>query len=245
MSDESREGRGSSPDGDGGVGAGRVLVVDDSVEIRDLLAARLGAEGYQVELAEDGQRALRVAAKVRPDVVICDLVMPVMGGQEFCRRARADATLRGCYIIVLTARDSREDLLKSLSEGADDFLVKPWDTHELMARIRTGMRIRSLQQQILFQDRRDTLAKLAVTAAHEINNPLTGLVFELQLTQGEADLSPGAAKGVERALALAKRIGEIVEQLTEVDVEATTEYAAGVKMYELKGGNKDGDASGS
>jgi DNA-binding response OmpR family regulator len=158
MSEDARVEPGSAPGDEGLATAGRVLVVDDSVEIRDLLSVRLGAEGYQVSLAENGQQALEVAAELQPDVIICDLVMPVMGGQEFCRRARKHEDLRSCYIIVLTARDSREDLLQSLSEGADDFFVKPWDAHELLARIRTGMRIRELQRKVLAKDRRDTLA---------------------------------------------------------------------------------------
>jgi len=212
---------------------GKILVVDDSVHIRVLLEHRLAAEGYDVCLAENGAEALERARADVPDVVISDWMMPVMDGEQLCAHVRADPELRGVFFIMLTAKDSQDARVHSLSSGADDFLVKPWDERELLARIRSGMRILMLQREIQSKDKRDILAKLAVTTAHEINNPLTGLLAELQLIQMDEKLSPRGAEGIDRAVELAQRIADIVSRFRNLDVESTTDYAGGVQMFDI------------
>jgi sigma-B regulation protein RsbU (phosphoserine phosphatase) len=214
-------------------GKGRLLIVDDSARIRLLLQHRLSAEGYTVEIAEDGSQGFEAAQAFLPDVIVSDLMMPGVDGQELCARIRADDDLRGCYIIVLTGRDSQDARLGALASGADDFVVKPWDERELLARIHTGMRIRSLQREIQLKEQRDVLAKLAVTMAHEINNPLTGLIFELQVLQMDEKLSSRGGDSLKCALGLAQRIAEIVRRVQSVDVAATKEYESGIQMFDL------------
>lgn len=212
---------------------GKVLVVDDSSHIRMLLQQRLTMEGYGVEVAEEGGKGYELAHRFHPDVVISDLVMPGVDGRALCKQIRADEQLRGCYIIMLTGRDSQDARVDSLAAGADDFMVKPWDEREFLARIRSGMRIRSLQREIQLKEQRGVLAKLAVTAAHEINNPLTGLIFELQLLQMEERLSPRGSEGLKRVFELAQRIAHIVKRLQDADLKPTKEYGKGIEMYDI------------
>lgn len=212
---------------------GKILVVDDSVHIQVLLKHRLALEGYEVEVAEDGSKAYESALRFDPDVIVTDLVMPGVDGRALCRMLRADERLRGSFIIMLTGRDSQDARLDSLAAGADDFLVKPWDERELLARIRNGMRIRALQREIQLKEQRDVLAKLAVTTAHEINNPLTGLIFELQVLQMDEKLSPRGSEGLKRVFELAQRIAHIVKRLQDADLKHTKEYEVGIEMYDI------------
>jgi two-component system response regulator MprA len=118
----------------------RVLVVDDDEEIRASLRRGLAGEGYAVELAADGEEALRRAREEPPDLVVLDLGLPGLDGLEVCRRLRtAD---EGLPILMLTARDAVSDRVAGLEGGADDYLVKPFAFEELLARIRVRLRRR-------------------------------------------------------------------------------------------------------
>jgi two-component system, OmpR family, response regulator MprA len=115
-----------------------LLVVDDEPAVRDALDRALRAEGYRVATAADGRAALDRMAEERPDLIVLDVLMPVMDGLEVCRalRAAGDRT----PILVLTARDSVADRVEGLDAGADDYLVKPFALDELLARIRALLR---------------------------------------------------------------------------------------------------------
>jgi two-component system response regulator MprA len=115
-----------------------ILVVDDDAPIRRMLERTLTAEGYQVVTAADGGAALATIERSVPDLVVLDVAMPGMDGLAVCRRARA----RGLAtpILLLTARDSLSDRVGGLDAGADDYLVKPFETEELLARVRALLR---------------------------------------------------------------------------------------------------------
>jgi DNA-binding response OmpR family regulator len=118
---------------------GRVLVVEDDAEIADVLRRSLRNEGYEVRTSADGVEALRLAAGFFPDLVILDLGLPRLDGMEVCRRLRAEGDVP---ILMLTARVETEDRVAGLDSGADDYLVKPFERQELLARIRALLRRR-------------------------------------------------------------------------------------------------------
>jgi two-component system, OmpR family, response regulator MprA len=115
-----------------------VLVVDDEPAVRDALARALRAEGYHVSTAGDGRAALEAMAPERPDLVVMDVLMPLMDGLDATRSIRASGDRTP--ILVLTARDSVADRVEGLDAGADDYLVKPFALDELLARIRALLR---------------------------------------------------------------------------------------------------------
>jgi two-component system, OmpR family, KDP operon response regulator KdpE len=115
----------------------RILVVDDEPQIGRLLKTSLGARGYAVAVASDGQAALDLAASWRPDLILLDLGLPIIDGLEVCRQVRAWSQVP---IIVLTVRDAEQDKVAALDLGADDYLTKPFGTDELLARIRVALR---------------------------------------------------------------------------------------------------------
>ena len=120
-------------------GTGRVLIVEDDEDIADVLRRSLRNEGYEVRTSGDGVEALDVAAGFFPDLVVLDLGLPRMDGVEVCRRLRADSDVP---ILMLTARTETEDRVGGLDSGADDYLVKPFERRELLARIRALLRRR-------------------------------------------------------------------------------------------------------
>ena len=118
---------------------GRVLVVEDDPEIADVLRRSLRQEGYEVRTSADGIEALDVATGFIPDLVVLDLGLPRLDGVEVCRRLRAEGDVP---ILMLTARAETEDRVGGLDSGADDYLVKPFQRSELLARIRALLRRR-------------------------------------------------------------------------------------------------------
>ena len=115
------------------------MIVEDDVDIADVLRRSLRNEGYEVRTSADGVEALDVAAGFVPDLVVLDLGLPGMDGVEVCRRLRSDGDVP---ILMLTARSETEDRVTGLDSGADDYLVKPFERQELLARIRALLRRR-------------------------------------------------------------------------------------------------------
>jgi CheY-like chemotaxis protein len=120
----------------------RVLVADDSIVSRHLLDATLRKWGYDPVVACDGQEAVSILqSDDAPRLAILDWVMPGYTGPEVCRRLRAEIGKPYIYMIILTSKSHREDLIEGMEAGADDYLTKPFDQHELLVRLRAGMRI--------------------------------------------------------------------------------------------------------
>jgi DNA-binding response OmpR family regulator len=118
---------------------GRVLVIEDDTEITDALRRSLRHEGYEVRTAGDGVEALDAAAEFIPDLVVLDLGLPRLDGIEVCKQLRADGDVP---ILILTARTETDDRVAGLDSGADDYLVKPFERQEFLARIRALLRRR-------------------------------------------------------------------------------------------------------
>jgi len=127
----------------GGSGA-RILVVDDQEDNVDLLAELLRVHGYAVETAQSGQQALDAVHRSPPDLVLLDVVMPGVSGLQVLRLLRADARFAALPIVLVTALDPERERITGLEAGADDFLSKPVNSHELLARVRSLVRVKHL-----------------------------------------------------------------------------------------------------
>jgi len=122
----------------GGMAEGRrILVVEDELTIAESVAARLRAEGFEVELAHDGPTAVALAIESTPDLIVLDLMLPGFDGLEVCRRVHAHKPVP---VLMLTARDDETDLLVGLAVGADDYMTKPFSIRELAARVHALLR---------------------------------------------------------------------------------------------------------
>src|SRR5882724_6859611 len=122
-----------------------ILVVDDTLTNIKLLLDVLGREGYRVLVARNGESGLEQARYARPTVILLDVMMPGMDGLETCRRLKADATLKDIPIVFMTALGDLEDKVKGFSAGGADYIVKPFQNEEVLARVRTHVQLRQLQ----------------------------------------------------------------------------------------------------
>src|SRR5438094_1872411 len=141
-----------------------VLVVDDEEQVRSFFLRLLNDEGYIVEIAVDGPSALTAVAQHPPDVVLLDVGLPELDGFEVCRRLKREAATRLTPIIFVTALHEREQRVEGLAAGADDFLTKPVDIHELLARVRSLVRMKQ------YTDDLDSAASIIMTLATMIES---------------------------------------------------------------------------
>jgi two-component system phosphate regulon response regulator PhoB len=124
-----------------------VLVVDDEEDIRRLVSFNLDEAGFRVEAVETGTRALEAAARLRPAVVVLDLMLPDVSGTEVCRKLRADPELSDAAVLMLTARGDEYDRVLGFEVGADDYVVKPFSVRELVMRVR-GLAVRARERRL-------------------------------------------------------------------------------------------------
>jgi C4-dicarboxylate-specific signal transduction histidine kinase len=214
----------------GGTGATpRVLIADDDALSRNTMAALLAATAYQLRFATSGEETLAAVDEEVPDMVLLDVMMPGLDGFQVCQLLRQ--RLGGDYvpIVLVTALDGRQEVLRGLEAGADDFLRKPVHGAELRARVSNLLKVRayhqllasqrdsalatvdSLRQQVLHADRLATLGTFAAGVSHELNNiaqVLHGLL-EPSPTAGSAD--PRAQEAADREM-----LGHVASHVTEL-----------------------------
>jgi DNA-binding response OmpR family regulator len=158
----------------------KVLVVEDDPFFQRVLTKRLLAEGYQVFAASDGREGMKAIVSFEPDLVISDWMMPEVDGLELCQSVKTGLREAAPYFILLTAKGEISNKLLALDTGADDYLVKPCDQGELMARVRAGLRI-----VILAQELRATVEEL-----HVANAELQSTRAEVERLSHEHELLP-------------------------------------------------------
>src|SRR5438132_4022558 len=122
----------------------KILIVDDEPFNLDLLEQELGDQGYVIERAADGAEALEKVPSFEPDVILLDYMMPRMNGLEVLKHLREDEKYKTIPVILLTAKASQEDKVRGLDAGADDYVIKPFDAVELLARVRAMLRIKEM-----------------------------------------------------------------------------------------------------
>jgi len=149
----------------------RICIVDDNQMAREVIAEQLSPERYQVSQVTSGLEMLEKFDGLNPDVILMDVMMPLMSGYDVCQEIKQDPARRHIPIILVTALNSREDMLKGLEAGADEFLSKPVNGAELRARVRTMLRIKNQYDslQSVMQLRED----LSHMLIHDMRNPLT------------------------------------------------------------------------
>ena len=183
----------------------RILGVDDNP--RNLAILRKSfAPQFDLVTAASGEEALEVASRLRPDLILLDIMMPGIDGYETCRRLRADPTLSGIKIIIVSAKAMTSERIEGYAAGADDYLVKPFDQDELLAKVRVYLRLRSVEE--VDRLKSDLLHLLG----HETGTPLTGisgalaLLRDTSVTSEQLELIEVADSSVGRLHALVKRV---------------------------------------
>lgn len=156
-----------------------ILVVDDDTHSRKLVTIILEKAGYKVIAADGGARALDIlTAADAPSLVVCDWMMPEVNGIDVCRAIRQAPAEEYVYFILLTAKTQTKDMVEGIEAGADDYLTKPFDKGELLARVQAGERILNLHKRLL--DKKNTIKDFAYALTHDLRTPMLALNMTMQ-----------------------------------------------------------------
>ncbi|OGP47382.1 MAG: hypothetical protein A3K30_04925 [Deltaproteobacteria bacterium RBG_13_51_10] len=204
---------------------GRVLVVDDEESNRELLRVILEAQGHQVFVAVNGIEGLERVVEDRPDVVLLDVLMPKMNGNDVCRQLKGSPQTASIPVILISGLRTREDMLKGIEAGANDFLSKPVDTRDVLLRVRNAIYTKRLFDQLEesyhrlreLEALRDNLTHMIV---HDLRNPLTGIQASLQLMQlrmrMDNKLDPNTVENLDLAFKLTKTLAAMISSLLDI-----------------------------
>jgi sigma-B regulation protein RsbU (phosphoserine phosphatase) len=213
----------------------KVLIVEDEKDTRFILDKLLSKNNYEVVTANNGEEAIEVLKTFRPKVVLADWTMPIMDGLELCNILKADETFKLIYYIILTARTSLKDRVTGLDVGADDFLVKPIENQELLARIRSGIRIHNLQHELKSIEHNKAIVEMACTIGHKINNPLSSLIITLKGLEEEVKSQNQESLREDFTVInqSIERIKVLVNDLTHLQNPTIIDYTSDNKMIKL------------
>lgn len=213
----------------------KVLIVEDDPDTRFILRRSLEKSKYEVEATENGKTALKALESFFPKVIIADWTMPEMDGLELCQILKDDPRYKLIYFIILTARSSLKDRVTGLDFGADDFLIKPVETQELLARIRSGVRIHNLQSELKQVEHKKAIIEMACTIGHQINNPLSSLLLSLENLIQEATIDK--AKNTQEDIMIIResveRIKNLVQKLMNIQNPEIVKYAGEKQMLKI------------
>jgi DNA-binding response OmpR family regulator len=177
----------------------KILVVDDSPESINLLVYFLKPAGYEVLTAEDGPEAIEIVEKTPPDIILLDIMLPTIDGYAVCERLKKNPRTQHIPIIMITALQELKDKIRALEAGADDFITKPFENVELLARVKSLLRIKRYHDELLRQNeklrkqqealRREDLLKKELTnlIVHDMKNPLFVIQGNLQMMEMTRD----------------------------------------------------------
>jgi signal transduction histidine kinase len=191
-----------------------VLIVDDDPRLRTMLGEQLELAGLASLQAEDADAALRQASRPEVALVLLDVMMPGRSGLELLAELRSRPETARLPVILLTARSQVGDKLQGLERGADDYVTKPFDSAELLARIHVQLRLRRLRAEI--EERNAELVRFAAAVAHEVRGPLHELSLQLDEAASAASGNGAALAALDRAEAALRRTADVLDAHLQV-----------------------------
>ena len=209
----------------------KILIVDDTPSARQMNAAILSKDGYEIEFANDAADCLQKLGTFKADVILSDIMMPGMNGFELCRVVKDDARYRHLPIILISSLDQKEDLVHGLESGADEFLQKPAHPAELRARVRTMLRIKKqydeLQEALKLRD------DIAHTIVHDMRSPLNVILGTADLLSQGIGGEGKRAGGLDRIKKQARRLNSLANDLLMISKIENGRMLLNKKLFPL------------
>ena len=208
--------------------AADILIVDDTPMNQRLLSHVLVQSGYQTRIASNGKQALEIVQQAHPDLVLLDIMMPEMTGYDVCEQLKADPSTSNIPVIFLSALDATEDKVRAFTVGGVDYITKPFQIEEVLARVETHLSLQGLRRQLQqankdleqkldeLQARNAELDAFAHTVAHDLKNPLSTVLGFAHLLAQRPEMFESQdemAKEAGRILSGAKKMNDIIESL--------------------------------
>jgi DNA-binding response OmpR family regulator len=218
----------------------KILVVDDDPMNAELLKTKLTSLGYEITVAHSAEEGFVADRKTLPDLILLDVVLPEMSGFEACQKFNENHKGKYVPIILVTSMTEVSDKIKGLESGAYDYVTKPFDAQELLARVRSALRTKRLYDELVDTraklteaEKLATLGEMAITLHHEINNPLQAIVLSAENMLNDLDAGTISRDDLEIILASCKRIHEVLERIVKLKRVRSATYIGRTEMIDL------------
>jgi len=211
----------------------KILVVDDNPLNLKLLSTIMKNEGFDIIVAKDGIHGIKAAEEEQPSLILLDIMMPGIDGYEVCKKLKANPETQEIPVIFLTAKTDSEGVVKGFEVGAADYVTRPFNRIELLARIRTHLALKKTSDKVIDLERRNSILAMIATTNHEINQPLTvltGNLFLLKESIGIAKLTEGQHKLFARLEKSVDRIKEILAKYRKADSMRLKKYSSDAQI---------------
>ena len=221
----------------------KILVVDDLPDNVFMLQDRLESEGYIVMTAYDGKAAVESAKSDNPDLILLDVMMPDLNGIEVCKILSTDPKTSKIPIILVTAKTGAEDTKEGLEAGAFDYIKKPFNKIELLARVNSALKLSEANKILIDAEKQNTFLATVVTANHKIKQPLTLLSLssaaikrELNKDEISKEALLNRVKYIDSAV---KEITDVLDNLNAIKVPELDDYTKNIKMIKMEDDTND------
>ena len=215
----------------------RILVIDDLPENVFMLQDRLENEGYEVVTAYDGKTGIAKATSDMPDLILLDVMMPEMTGIEVCKILKQDTVTADIPIIIVTAKSGADDAKEGLDAGSFDYIKKPFEKVEMLARINSALKLAEAHKQVVEAEKRNIYAATVGTTNHKIKQPLTLISLSSAAIKRELNKEQISKEAILNRLNYIEtginEITNILNQLNAIKKPLTSEHTKNVKIVEV------------
>lgn len=200
-----------------------VLVVDDNPVNIQVVGEHIRKEGIDVSISTSGAKALQIAESRKPDLILLDVMMPGMDGYEVCTKLKENDETKNIPVIFLTAKVSPDSIIEGFSKGAVDYITKPFNSEELMARVKTHLTLKHFKDQIAEQNKKLNLLNVEKNeflgiAAHDLKNPIYSISMLGKLLRDEPDMKPDEVKEYATDIVTStERMLELISALLDIN----------------------------
>lgn len=223
----------------------KILVVDDLPENVFMLQDRLEHEGYEVITAYDGLTGITKCETEQPDLVLLDVMMPGMTGFEVCKTLVNNIKTKSIPIILVTAKVGAEDTKEGLEAGAFDYIKKPFNRVELLARVNSALKLSEAQKLLIDAEKQTVFAATVVTANHKIKQPLTLMNLSAAAIKRELSKEEISRENLLKRLnyieIAIKEINDVLNNLNSIRSPMLSDYTQNIKMVEVDGNKEKTD----
>jgi DNA-binding response OmpR family regulator len=216
----------------------KILVIDDLPENVFLLQDRLESEGYEILTAYDGKTGINKAINELPDLILLDVMMPEMNGIEVCKTLVSNPSTVNIPIILVTAKAGAEDTKEGLEAGAFDYIKKPFNKVELLARVNSALKLSGAQKKYLEAEQKNTFSATVVTANHKIKQPLTLMSLSSAALKREINKDVISKEAILKRVnyidTAIKEISDVLNQLNAIKKPIFSDYVKDIKMVDCE-----------
>ncbi len=207
-----------------------ILIVDDNPLNLKMLRVILKNEEYSCLEASDGVQAIQIAKNEKPDLILLDIMMPRMDGYQVCQTLKREEETANIPVIFLTSKTDAEGIVHGFEVGASDYVTRPFNRIELLARIKTHLSLKQSQERILELERRNSILAMITTTNHEINQPLTVLNGNLFLLKDSLNI----AKLTKEQQSYFQRIDHAIEKIRDILIKYRRAESMRLESYSGK-----------